>query len=81
MSKKAVVDDPVDLIEVDGEFCVPFEAGQRRHYIDLGPFEVERSPWYVVKKVLLFIPAMFLFILATSALYIWQYVREVQELA
>jgi len=64
MSKKAVVDDPVDLIEVDGEFCVPFEAGQRRHYIDLGPFEVERSPWYVVKKVLLFIPAMFLFILA-----------------
>jgi sodium-dependent phosphate cotransporter len=65
MSKsKAEVRDPVDLIEVDGEFCVPFEAGQRRHYIDLGPFEVERSPWYIVKKILLFIPAMFLFILA-----------------
>jgi sodium-dependent phosphate cotransporter len=61
---KAEVRDPVDLIEVDGEFCVPFEAGQRRHYIDLGPFEVERSPWYVIKKILLFIPAMFLFILA-----------------
>ena len=61
---KGAVRDPVDLIEVDGEFCVPFEAGQRRHYIDLGPFEVERSPWYVVKKILLFIPAMFLFILA-----------------
>jgi hypothetical protein len=61
---KGAVQDPVDLIEVDGEFCVPFEAGQRRHYIDLGPFEVERSPWYVVKKILLFIPAMFLFILA-----------------
>jgi hypothetical protein len=61
---KADVRDPVDLIEVDGEFCVPFEAGQRRHYIDLGPFEVERSPWYVVKKILLFVPAMFLFILA-----------------
>jgi sodium-dependent phosphate cotransporter len=61
---KAEVRDPVDLIEVDGEFCVPFEAGQRRHYIDLGPFEVERSPWYVAKKILLFIPAMFLFILA-----------------
>ena len=29
-----------------------------------GPFEVERSPWYVVKKVLLFLPAIFLFILA-----------------
>ncbi|MGZ5128357.1 MAG: hypothetical protein ACXWZU_02015 [Actinomycetota bacterium] len=61
---KGAVRDPVDLIEVDGEFCVPFEAGQRRHYIDLGPFEVERNPWYVVKKILLFIPAMFLFILA-----------------
>jgi hypothetical protein len=61
---RADVRDPVDLIEVDGEFCVPFEAGQRRHYIDLGPFEVERSPWYVVRKILLFIPAMFLFILA-----------------
>ena len=61
---KTDVRDPADLIEVDGEFCVPFEAGQRRHYIDLGPFEVERSPWYVLKKILLFIPAMFLFILA-----------------
>ncbi len=52
------------LVEVDGEFCVPFEEDQTRHYIDLGPFEVERSPWYVVKKILLFLPAMFLFILA-----------------
>jgi solute carrier family 34 (sodium-dependent phosphate cotransporter) len=52
------------LVEVDGEFCVPFEEGQTRHYIDLGPFEVERSPWFVVKKLLLFLPAMFLFILA-----------------
>ena len=25
------------LVEVDGEFCVPQEAGQARHYIDLGP--------------------------------------------
>ena len=33
------------LVEVDGEFCVPQEAGQARHYIDLGPIfgEVERS--------------------------------------
>ncbi|MEO8477885.1 MAG: hypothetical protein ABI572_12675 [Actinomycetota bacterium] len=61
---KGAVADPVDLIEIDGEFCVPFAEGQRRHYIDLGPFEVERSPWYVVKKILLFVPAMFLFILA-----------------
>jgi Na+/phosphate symporter len=52
------------LVEVDGEFCVPFEADQARHYIDLGPFEVERSPWFVIRKVLLFLPAIFLFILA-----------------
>jgi len=58
------VDREVDLVEVDGEFCVPFEATQTRHYIDLGPFEVERSPWYIVRKLLLFVPALFLFILA-----------------
>ena len=34
------------LVEVDGEFCVPQEEGQARHFIDLGPIfgEVERSP-------------------------------------
>jgi sodium-dependent phosphate cotransporter len=52
------------LVEVDGEFCVPLEANEVRHVIDWGPFEVERSPWYIAKKILLFIPAMFLFILA-----------------
>jgi sodium-dependent phosphate cotransporter len=52
------------LIEVDGEFCIPLEVGERRHVIDLGPFEVERSLWYVARKLLLFLPAMFLFILA-----------------
>ncbi len=54
------------LVEVDGEFCIPQEAGQTRHYIDLGPIfgEVERSPWYLAKKLLFFIPALFLFILA-----------------
>ncbi len=55
-----------DLIEVDGEFCVPHGDNQRRHVIDLGPFEVERSAWYVLQKVLLFVPAMFLFILAVQ---------------
>ena len=53
-----------NLVEVDGEFCVPFEADQTRHYIDLGPFELERSSWYFIKKVLFFLPAIFLFILA-----------------
>ena len=56
----------VNLIEVDGDFCVPFEAGQRRHILDWGPFEVERSAWYVIRKLLLFLPAMFLFILAVQ---------------
>ena len=53
-----------NLVEVDGEFCVPFEADQTRAYIDLGPFELERSSWYFIKKVLFFLPAIFLFILA-----------------
>ena len=52
------------LVEIDGEFCVPTTENEARHLIGWGPFEVERSPWYIVKKVLLFIPAMFLFILA-----------------
>ncbi len=52
------------LVDIDGEFCVPYEENQRRHILDLGPFEVERSSWYVIKKILLFIPAIFLFILA-----------------
>ena len=40
------------------------EADQTRHYIDLGPLRARAQPWYFVKKVLLFIPAIFLFILA-----------------
>jgi Na+/phosphate symporter len=54
------------LVEVDGEFCIPQEVGEARHYIDLGPIfgTVERSPWYLAKKLLYFIPALFLFILA-----------------
>ncbi len=55
---------PDALIEVDGEFCVAVEAGQRRHVIDLGPFEVDRGPWFVIRRILLVIPALFLFILA-----------------
>jgi hypothetical protein len=52
--------------EVDGEFCIPQEEGQVRYHLDLGPIfgDVPR-PWhYFAKKVLLFLPAMFLFILA-----------------
>ncbi|NOS31059.1 hypothetical protein, partial [Staphylococcus aureus] len=36
------------------------------HILDWGPFEVERSDWYVIRKLLLFVPAMFLFILAVQ---------------
>lgn len=57
----------VDLIEVDGEFCVPFEEGQRRYILDLGPFgRVERNWRVVATKVLLVLPALFLFILAVQ---------------
>lgn len=52
-----------DLIEIDGEFCVPFETGQRRHVLTPIGY-VERNPWYILRKVLLFIPSIFLFILA-----------------
>jgi sodium-dependent phosphate cotransporter len=57
-----------DLIEVDGDFCIPYELGERRHIVELGPFEVERTPSYVVRKLLLFLPAIFLFILAIQLL-------------
>jgi len=60
-------DDLSELSEIDGEFCVPFEEGQRRHIIDLGPFgEVGRDWRTVATKLLLFVPAMFLFILAVQ---------------
>jgi hypothetical protein len=56
------------LVEVDGEFCIPQEAGEARHVIDvdLGPIfgEVRQPRVYFVKKLLLFVPAIFLFILA-----------------
>jgi sodium-dependent phosphate cotransporter len=54
------------LVEIDGEFCVPTQVGEVRHVLDWGPFEVPRSPWYVVRKLLLFLPAMYLFILAVQ---------------
>ena len=57
----------VDLIEVDGEFCIPFEEGQRRYILDLGPFgHVERNWRAIATKILLFLPAIFLFILAVQ---------------
>ena len=53
-------------VEVDGEFCVPHEVGEVRHHIDLGPIlgDVQRPAWYFLGRALLFVPAMFLFILA-----------------
>ena len=58
------LEEEARLVEIDGEFCVPTTENETRHLVGWGPFEVERSPWYIVKKILLFIPAMFLFILA-----------------
>ena len=54
------------LVEIDGEFCVPHEVDEVRHVLDWGPFEPPRGFWYVAKKLLLFIPAMYLFILAVQ---------------
>ena len=52
--------------EVDGEFCIPQEEGEVRHHIDLGPIlGRRRAPGlFLLRKALLFVPAMFLFILA-----------------
>lgn len=53
--------------EIDGEFCVALEPTQARHIIDLGPLGgYERSYRELVTKLLLFVPAMFLFILAVQ---------------
>src|SRR3989442_13928521 len=53
------------MVEVDGEFCIPQEENEARYYIDLGPILGRvRSPWVLAGKFLLFLPAMFLFILA-----------------
>jgi solute carrier family 34 (sodium-dependent phosphate cotransporter) len=54
------------FIEIDGEYCVPHEINEVRHLVDWGPFERPRSPWYIVHKFLLFLPAMYLFILAVQ---------------
>jgi solute carrier family 34 (sodium-dependent phosphate cotransporter) len=54
------------LVEIDGEYCVPHELNEARHVVDWGPFEPPRSAWYIVHKFLLFIPAMYLFILAVQ---------------
>ncbi len=53
------------MAEVDGEYCIPHAENEARHYIDLGPILGQvRSRWVLVGKLLLFLPAMFLFILA-----------------
>ena len=54
------------LVEIDGEFCVPHEIDEVRHVVDWGPFEPPRGSWNVAKKLLLFLPAMYLFILAVQ---------------
>ena len=54
------------LVEIDGEFCVPHEVDEVRHVVDWGPFEPPKGFWYVARKLLLFIPAMYLFILAVQ---------------
>jgi hypothetical protein len=57
-------------VEVDGEFCVPHEIDEVRHHLDLGPIlgDVQRPGTFLLGRVLLFLPAMFLFILAIQLL-------------
>lgn len=52
-------------VEVDGEFCIPQDIDEVRYHIDLGPIfgDIQR-PAYALRKALLFLPALFLFILA-----------------
>jgi sodium-dependent phosphate cotransporter len=67
VAKRSEADAFADLSEVDGEFCIPVEEGQRRHILDLGPFGVVGRDWRTIAaKLLLFVPAMFLFILAVQ---------------
>ena len=54
------------MIEIDGEYCVPHELNEARHVVDWGPFEPPRGAGYIIRKLLLFIPAMYLFILAVQ---------------
>ncbi len=53
-------------VEVDGEYCVPHELDEVRYHIDLGPLfgDVQKPGSFFLGRVLLFVPAMFLFILA-----------------
>jgi Na+/phosphate symporter len=52
-------------VEVDGEFCVPQEIDEVRYHLDLGPiFGDVRRPAHAFRRALLFLPALFLFILA-----------------
>ena len=55
------------MVEVDGEFCVPQEANELRHYLDLGPIIGKvRSGWALVAKLVRFLPALFLFFQTSS---------------
>jgi sodium-dependent phosphate cotransporter len=54
------------LVEIDGEYCVPHELNEARHVVDWGPFERPRGAGYVIRKLVLFLPAMYLFILAVQ---------------
>ncbi len=66
MAKSKEELDLEKLVEIDGEYCVPHELNEARHLVDWGPFEAPRNAWYVVRKLLLFLPAMYLFILAVQ---------------
>src|SRR5262245_39849341 len=52
-------------VEVDGEFCVPQEIDEVRYHLDHAPIFVKiQRPSHALRRALLFVPALFLFILA-----------------
>ena len=61
-----IADLEAAVTAIDGEYCVPHAAGEVRHHLDLGPVlgDVTRPAPYFLRKALLFVPAMFLFVLA-----------------
>ncbi len=65
-SEQGLLDLEQAVTAIDGEYCIPQAAGEVRHHIDLGPVlgDVSRPATYFLRKALLFVPAMFLFVLA-----------------
>ena len=54
------------LVEIDGEYCIPHELNEAGTSSTGARSSRPAAPWYIVHKLLLFLPAMYLFILAVQ---------------